>query len=42
MTISAEAVLFDAVAKFEESKVDTIVVLDGKKPVGILDIQDII
>ncbi len=42
VSISAEAVLFDAVAKFEETKVDTIIVLDGKKPVGILDIQDII
>jgi len=34
--------LYDAVAKFEESKVDTIVVLDGDKPIGILDVQDVV
>ena len=42
VSISADALLYDAVAKFEESKVDTIVALDGNKPIGILDIQDVV
>lgn len=42
VSISADALLFDAVAKFEESKVDTIIALDGDKPIGILDIQDVV
>jgi CBS domain-containing protein len=42
VSISADALLFDAVEKFEESKVDTIIALDGEKPIGILDIQDVV
>lgn len=42
VSISADALLYEAVAKFEESKVDTIIALDGKKPIGILDIQDVV
>lgn len=42
VSISADALLYDAVAKFEESKVDTIIALDGEKPIGILDIQDVV
>jgi TalC/MipB family fructose-6-phosphate aldolase len=42
ITIDSNALLFDAMSKFEESQVDTIVVIDKGKPVGILDIQDII
>ena len=42
VTISADALLYDAVAKFDESRVDTIIAVDGDKPVGILDIQDIV
>jgi len=42
VSISADVLLYDAVAKFEESKVDTIVVLDGDKPIGILDVQDVV
>ncbi len=42
VSISADALLYDAVAKFEESKVDTIIALDGKKPIGILDVQDVV
>jgi len=42
VSISADALLYDAVAKFEESKVDTIIALDGNKPIGILDIQDVV
>ena len=42
VSISADALLYDAVAKFEESKVDTIIALDGDKPIGILAIQDVV
>ena len=42
VSISADALLYDAVEKFEESKVDTIIALDGDKPIGILDIQDVV
>jgi len=42
ITISASALLYDAVAKFEETQVDTIIVLQDDKAVGILDIQDIV
>ncbi|MCH8072557.1 MAG: CBS domain-containing protein [Proteobacteria bacterium] len=42
ISISADALLYDAVAKFEESKVDTIIALDGEKPIGILDVQDVV
>lgn len=42
VSISADALLYQAVAKFEESKVDTIIALDGNKPIGILDIQDVV
>jgi len=42
ISISADALLYDAVAKFEESKVDTIIALDGDKPIGILDVQDVV
>lgn len=42
ITISRDALLHDAVAVFEETKVDTIIVLDDDKPIGILDIQDVV
>lgn len=42
ISISGDALLYDAVAKFEETQVDTIIVLHDDKPVGILDIQDIV
>ena len=42
ITIEAGALLYDAMGRFEESHVDTIVVVDNGKPVGILDIQDIV
>ncbi len=42
VTIPADVFLYDAVARFDESKVDTIVAMDDEKPVGILDIQDIV
>ncbi len=42
VSISADSLLYEAVAKFEESKVDTIVAMDGSKPIGILDVQDVV
>lgn len=42
ITINADALLYDAMASFDESHVDTIVVVDKGRPVGILDIQDIV
>lgn len=42
ITIEAGSLLYDAMSKFEESHVDTIIVVDDGKPVGIIDIQDIV
>lgn len=42
VSIDANALLFDAMRQFEETKVDTIIALDDGRPVGILDIQDIV
>jgi TalC/MipB family fructose-6-phosphate aldolase len=42
ITIAADALLYDAMGLFEKSHVDTIIVIDKDKPVGILDIQDIV
>lgn len=42
ITISADALLYDAMAKFEGSQIDSIVVIEDGKPIGILDIQDIV
>ena len=42
VAIEAGALLYDAMRKFEESQVDTIIVMEKGKPVGILDIQDIV
>lgn len=42
VSISADALLYEAVKVFEDSKVDTIIALDGDKPIGILDIQDVV
>lgn len=42
VTISDDALLNDAVALFEETHIDSIIVLRKDKPVGILDIQDIV
>lgn len=40
--IDADALLNDAVKMFKETKVDSIVVLKNGKPIGMLDVQDII
>ncbi len=42
ITIAAGALLYDAMAQFEKSHVDTIIVVDDDKPIGIIDIQDIV
>lgn len=42
ITIQASALLNDAVALFKNRKVDNLLVLDGEKTVGILDIQDFV
>jgi transaldolase len=42
VTVSREALLNDAVRLFKEAQVDTIIVVDGGKPCGVLDIQDIV
>ena len=40
VSVQADSLLNDAVPVFKKTNVDNIIVLDGKKPVGMLDIQD--
>ena len=40
ITIDGNVLLNEASALFKKTNVDTIVVTDGGKPVGMLDIQD--
>jgi TalC/MipB family fructose-6-phosphate aldolase len=42
ITVDREALLNDAVRIFKKNEVDSIIVVDGKKPVGVLDVQDLI
>ncbi|MFN8921755.1 MAG: CBS domain-containing protein [Sphingobacteriia bacterium] len=42
ITVQLNALLNDAVAHFNTHKVDNLLVLDGEKTVGILDIQDFV
>jgi transaldolase len=42
VTIGHEALLDEAVKLFKEFEVDTITVVDGDRPCGVLDIQDIV
>ena len=42
ITISSDALLFDAMARFEKSQIDSIIVVEDGKPIGVLDIQDIV
>jgi TalC/MipB family fructose-6-phosphate aldolase len=42
VTIADDALLNDAVALFEKTHIDSIIVIREDKPVGILDIQDIV
>ena len=41
VSIDADALLNEAADLFKKTKVDTILVTDGGKPVGMLDIQDL-
>lgn len=41
-TIDREALLNDAVKLFKKAEVDSIVVVDGARPAGVLDVQDLI
>jgi TalC/MipB family fructose-6-phosphate aldolase len=42
VTIDAAALLNEAVKVFKSKALDSIIVIDGKKPVGVLDVQDLI
>ena len=42
VTISQDALLNEAVKVFKSKEIDSIVVVDGSKPVGVLDVQDLI
>ena len=42
VTISQDALLNDAVTLFKEFEVDSIIVLDDDRPIGVLDIQDLV
>jgi CBS domain-containing protein len=40
--VSQDSLLDEAVKLFKKAEVDSIVVVDGAKPVGVLDIQDLV
>jgi TalC/MipB family fructose-6-phosphate aldolase len=42
LVVASDSLLNDAVALFEKHGVDSIVVVDGGSPVGVLDIQDLV
>jgi transaldolase len=42
ITIDRESLLNDAVKIFKKAEVDSIVVVDGTRPVGVLDVQDLV
>ena len=42
ITIDRNALLNDAVKAFKKAEVDSIVVVEGTRPVGVLDVQDLI
>jgi TalC/MipB family fructose-6-phosphate aldolase len=42
VTISRDSLLNEAVKLFKQSEVDSIIVVDGKRPSGVLDIQDLV
>jgi signal-transduction protein with cAMP-binding, CBS, and nucleotidyltransferase domain len=41
VSIDANAILNEAAALFKKTNVDTVMVTDGGKPIGMLDIQDL-
>jgi signal-transduction protein with cAMP-binding, CBS, and nucleotidyltransferase domain len=42
ITIDRESLLNEAVKVFKKAEVDSIIVVDGTRPVGVLDVQDLI
>ena len=42
ITVSADSLLYEAVNTFKQHKVDNLIVLDGNRVSGILDIQDFV
>jgi TalC/MipB family fructose-6-phosphate aldolase len=42
VTIGRDALLNEAVKLFKEFEVDTVIVIDGEQPCGVLDIQDVV
>ena len=42
MTVDRESLLNDAVKLFKQHEVDSIIVVDGNRPAGVLDIQDLV
>ncbi len=42
VTISSEALLYDAVNLFKERRIDSIIVTENNKPCGFIDIQDLV
>ena len=42
LTISAEALLYEAAQFFQKHKVDNVVVVEADRPVGLLDVQDLV
>jgi transaldolase len=42
VTIPAESLLNEAIKLLKEFQVDSIVVVDGQRPIGVLDVQDIV
>jgi transaldolase len=41
-TISADALLYEAARLFQQHKVDNVVVVEADRPVGLLDVQDLV
>ncbi len=42
LTISADALLYEAANLFKQHKVDNVVVVEADRPVGLLDVQDLV
>jgi TalC/MipB family fructose-6-phosphate aldolase len=42
LTISADALLYEAAQMFQKHKVDNVVVVEADRPLGLLDVQDLV
>jgi TalC/MipB family fructose-6-phosphate aldolase len=42
ITVNADALLYDAVNLFKQNQIDSIIVTENNKPVGFVDIQDLV